>query len=344
MSGIADSAVDGLPISVVDLETTGLSASGDRIVEIAIVRKEPGQEPLLVLDTLVNPGRRVSATEIHGITDDDVRDAPSFVDIAPTVTYILSGSIFASYNVYFDAKFVDAELVRAGIQPFPPHVCLMYLRPLLDIGPRCSLNDACRQAGVPHVGAHMAADDAMASASLWMGYLPRMNVLGVRTYGDMATRKSYKFIDSFSTDPLPARPQPAPTRLKSRWNKPSTDAAQQLGARPATMTDQDRQSEYWDALKAVIADLRVTPEEVAYLRQKQRGLGLTEHEVRSLHARAFAGLLGDLTDDYLIDDREAEKIAGLADALRALGWAPGDRVMATVPAERRGFLGRLLGS
>lgn len=59
MSGISSSKVNEVPIAIVDLETTGLHPSGDRIVEIAIVRVEPGGTPRLVLDTLINPGRRI---------------------------------------------------------------------------------------------------------------------------------------------------------------------------------------------------------------------------------------------------------------------------------------------
>jgi DNA polymerase III alpha subunit (gram-positive type) len=47
----------------------------------------------------------MAATEIHGISDTDVRDAPTFDDIASEVAQALSGAVFAAYNVYFDAKY-----------------------------------------------------------------------------------------------------------------------------------------------------------------------------------------------------------------------------------------------
>src|SRR5439155_9599344 len=79
---VLDTPVSGATVAVVDIETTGLHAGADRIVEISVVRIEPGAEPTLALDTLVNPGRRVAATEIHGINDADVIDAPRFEVIA----------------------------------------------------------------------------------------------------------------------------------------------------------------------------------------------------------------------------------------------------------------------
>jgi DNA polymerase III epsilon subunit-like protein len=195
MSGIRGMHVDALPVAVVDVETTGLHPAGDRIIEIAIVRTDPGAQARVVLETLVHPQRRVSATEIHGITDAHVRGAPTFGDITPLVEEALSGAVFASYNVYFDAKFIGAELQRAGIAAFPPHVCLMYLRPMLGLGGRCSLADACRHHGVPHLGAHMAADDAVASAGLWLKYLSHMEALELRTFDDLASVLTLKSVD-----------------------------------------------------------------------------------------------------------------------------------------------------
>ncbi|MSO20231.1 MAG: 3'-5' exonuclease [Acidobacteria bacterium] len=120
MVGLPDRPILETPIAVVDLETTGLSTAGDRIIEIAIVRVEPNKEPELVLNTLVNPNRQVAATEIHGITDADVVDAPSFRDIAGNFLAAIGGCVFASYNVYFDAKFAQSELAAAGVNRFPP--------------------------------------------------------------------------------------------------------------------------------------------------------------------------------------------------------------------------------
>ena len=83
--GIANLPIDETPIAVVDLETTGLYPGCDRIVEISVVRLQPGRPAELVLDTLVNPRRRVRATEIHGITDADVEDAPEFDELVGDV-------------------------------------------------------------------------------------------------------------------------------------------------------------------------------------------------------------------------------------------------------------------
>ena len=121
--GIENREIRGTPIAVIDLETTGLAPGRDRVVELSVVRRDPGREPVLALDTLVNPSRRVAATEIHGITDEDVEDAPRFESIAANVVEALSDCVVAAYNVYFDIRFLAYELERCGVKCPPPHFC-----------------------------------------------------------------------------------------------------------------------------------------------------------------------------------------------------------------------------
>lgn len=330
--GIAEKAIANTTLAVVDLETTGLYPEGDRVVEVAVVRMEPGRAPALVLDTLINPQRRVSGTEIHGITDADVRDAPRFQDVAGSIIEALAGCVFASYNVYFDSKFMQGEFLRVGVPTFPPHLCLMYMRPMLGLGNRCTLEDACRAHGVQQAVAHHAGADALAAAYLWTAYLATLQKKGVRTFGDLAKLKSYKFIESFSTDPLtalfPGLGKAA--KFKPRGPVPSVaaapvpSAASSIGSE-ATWADRTASlAEYWDALTAVLADLAVSRDEVTYLTKKRKDLALTVDEVRWLHGRAYAGVLADICLDKAISDGEANALAELTSALRMLGWAPGD--------------------
>lgn len=318
--GIAERMIANTTLAVVDLETTGLYPDGDRVVEVAVVRMEPGRSPELVLDTLINPQRRVSGTEIHGITDADVHDAPRFEDVAGNILEALAGCVFASYNVYFDSKFLQGELLRVGVPTFPPHLCLMYMRPMLGLGSRCTLGDACKAHGVKQAIAHHAGADALAAAFLWMEYLNALQKKGVRSFGDLAKLKSYKFIESFSTDPLSnlSFDLRKATKLKPRASAAVPKAPSARPDRSAFM------SEYWDALTAVLADLTVTSEEVTYLMKKRDALQLTHDELRWLHGRAFAGVLADVCLDKAITDAEAEALGSLTSALRTLGWAPGD--------------------
>lgn len=96
----------------------------------------------------------------------------------------------------------------------------------------------------------------MASAELWLKYIKEMEKLEVRTFADLAKRKSYKFTKSFCTPFLLNTAPSNSARLKSRRNALTEQ-------RPAVSTPQMRRAEYWDALKAALADFAITEEEVS---------------------------------------------------------------------------------
>jgi DNA polymerase-3 subunit epsilon len=329
VSGIADRPVSETPIGILDFETTGLNPGSDRVVEVSVVRMEPGGASELALDTLVNPGRRMAATEIHGIIDDDVVDAPEFEDIAGDLVSALSDCAVAAYNVYFDMRFLDYELQRAGIRHSPPHICLMYLRPLLDLGAKCPLGEACKAHGIEYTPTHIAAQDVRASAQLMEMYSDAMRKWDIRTFRDLARLGSYKFFESFSRNPLRsqiAASHRACDRLKSRIGWTATASVSQVVAeRPEGPKAANRAlGVYWDALKAAVADLVITDEEIGQLKRSKQELGLREEQVRVLHARAFASVISQFIDDQWLDDRERRKLKRLHQCLSLLGWAPGE--------------------
>ena len=314
-TGIATRRIEETPVAVIDFETTGLTPGYDRVVEVSVVRIDPGERPRLVFDTLVNPARPMAATEIHGISDADVARAPRFQDIAGEILAATKGCAIASYNVYFDIKFLTFEMSNAGVAHDPPHFCLMYLRPMLGLGSRCKLQVACQQHGIDYQASHVAANDAMAAGQLFCRYLPEFRRQNVATYSDLAALRSYKFNNSFSFAPFP---EPATFGLR-RFDGAVARAGFAIEADPL----REAFAGYWDALKTVLADLEITDDELAYvLAERQRG-GLTPEQVRVLHARAFASVMSQFAEDQWLDDREVRKLRRLHSCLAQLGWAPG---------------------
>ncbi|MBI3090867.1 MAG: 3'-5' exonuclease [Candidatus Tectomicrobia bacterium] len=296
------------------------------MVEVSIIRIEPGREPRMVLDSLVNPSRRMAATEIHGITDADVAAAPRFEEIAGNVVQALQESVVAAYNVYFDIRFLQDELQRVGLRDSPPHLCLMYLRPMIGLGGRCSLDDACQAHGIPHAAAHQAAADA-AAAHLWGVYLRAMTDRRLRTFGDLAKLKAYKFIESFHEDCLGTQAAAGlqrGARFKTRGGGGAPLGVSAVSRAAVPGQRQDALHGYWEALKTVLSDLEVSEEELALLVEKKKHLGLTQEEVRSLHARAFADVISTCIDDKALDADECELLRRLYGCLKRLGWAPGE--------------------
>src|SRR3984957_18705642 len=112
----ADAAWAELPIALIDVETTGTDASIDRVVEVGIVIARGG-EIVERRNWLVNPGRLIpkEASDVHKITDDDVKDAPPFSAVAAEIAALLAGCIPAAYNAAFDKAFLTNEMARVGM-------------------------------------------------------------------------------------------------------------------------------------------------------------------------------------------------------------------------------------
>ncbi len=314
---VLETPVPDAAMAVIDIETTGLHPGADRIVEISVVRSEPGEGPTVVLDTLLNPTRPVAATEIHGITDADVSDAPTFDEIAGDVAHAISGAVLAGYNVYFDVRFLEDEFRRVKLRHTPPHVCLMYLRPMLGLGKKCCLSDACRAHGIIHEEVHTAAFDAMAGAQLWHVYIGAMLQKGIRTFRDLTTLKTYKFVDSLGLPTL--REWMISFLSRSGHTKPRS----QLRFTDESRRRLARVREYLDALTVAVADLQLTDYEIETLSDKRKELDLAPDELRAVHGRVFAALLSETLADSSVSEPEWDQLRRLHGCLKQLGWAPG---------------------
>src|ERR1700722_14491433 len=156
-----------LPIALVDVETTGKGASMDRVVEVGIVILRGG-EIVERRNWLVNPGRPIpqEATDVHKITDDDVKGAPTFEGVAAEVAAMLAGCVPAAYNAAFDRAFLTNELARVGmtlrrdVDWLDP---LVWARELQQGEKSRALGEVAARLGITLENAHRAADDAEAA-------------------------------------------------------------------------------------------------------------------------------------------------------------------------------------
>jgi len=154
--------------AVVDLETTGLYPSNDRVVEVAVVHLDESARVTGRFCTLVDPQRDVGPTRIHGVRAADIAGAPVFADVAAGVWDLLSGRVLVAHNASFDVRFLDAEFARCGVRlPPPPVMCTMALAQHYLVGaPARSLDACCAAAGIALGLHHSALDDAVAAAGL----------------------------------------------------------------------------------------------------------------------------------------------------------------------------------
>jgi DNA polymerase III epsilon subunit-like protein len=170
---------------VIDTETTGLDPHEDRIVEIAAVLFEAGAI-VERFSTRVNPGRTIpaEATAVHGISDADVADAPTFAEAWLLVCKMAESAILTcAYSQKFDRDFCRAELVRAELPQPPLALRKPWLDPLVFIrhfdkyakgSGRHKLSATCERRKVALVKAHAAEDDAVAAGLLWLAMEPEL--------------------------------------------------------------------------------------------------------------------------------------------------------------------------
>lgn len=176
-----------LPIAFLDTETTGVEAAFDRIIEVGIVFGKDGAIGERK-SWLIDPGRPIpkESTDVHGITDDDVKGKPSFEQVAHEIVAALRGAIPAAYNASFDRGFVLAELERCGTFEEPPPAIrrdVTWLDPLpfarefyKGKGESRALGAVAERLGVSLDQAHRATDDAEAALRVLYAFSrdPRM--------------------------------------------------------------------------------------------------------------------------------------------------------------------------
>jgi len=155
--------------AIVDIETTGGSATRSRITEIAIY-KHDGQKIVDEYQTLVNPCQDIpyNITKLTGIDNELVANAPLFFDVAKEIDAFLDGCVFVAHNVNFDYGFIKAEFERIGLSFRRKKLCTVRLsRKLLPGKYSYSLGKLCASEGIPLNNAHRAAADAKATAILF---------------------------------------------------------------------------------------------------------------------------------------------------------------------------------
>ena len=175
--------------AVVDVETTGMRAGlDDRITEIAVVVVHGGRREV-VFESLVNPGRPIprAIVAVTNITDEMVRHAPTFSQVADEVAGALSGRIFVAHNARFDWSFVSAEMRRArDIILDGPRLCTVRLSRRLVQGVRsCGLDNLTQHFAFENPARHRAAGDALVTAQLLDRLLGYAREGGARTLQDL---------------------------------------------------------------------------------------------------------------------------------------------------------------
>lgn len=191
------------PLIVFDLETTGLDFIRDRIIQISYIKVSPdGTEERE--NIFVNPEKPIphEVVELTGITDDDVKDAPTFKTIAPQLCEKFKGCDFAGYNSnHFDIPMLAEEFLRAGIDFDFSKVRLIDAQTIFHKMERRNLAAAykfyCGRKMEDDFTAHRADEDTEATYRVLMGELGKY-APGVQEEPDRVLENDMDYLAEFS--------------------------------------------------------------------------------------------------------------------------------------------------
>src|SRR5512134_2549324 len=145
-----------------DLETTGASASHDRISEVGMLEVERGRLAR-EWSSLVNPETRIppAIEALTGISNEMVRDAPTFAELAPELLERLEGKLLVAHNARFDYGFLRNEFRRLGLRYQSRVLCTVKLSRRLYPDHHChNLDSLIERHGIICSGRHRALGDA----------------------------------------------------------------------------------------------------------------------------------------------------------------------------------------
>ncbi|MDX1943124.1 MAG: exonuclease domain-containing protein [Saprospiraceae bacterium] len=154
--------------AIVDIETTGGKAIRDKITEIAVVLHD-GQQIIETYETLINPETYIpyGITQLTGITQEMVQDAPKFYEIAKDIVKLTEGAIFVAHNVRFDYGFLREEFLRLGYTFSRKQLCTVRLSRVAFPGLHSySLGNLIQHFGIRTDARHRALADALATTEL----------------------------------------------------------------------------------------------------------------------------------------------------------------------------------
>jgi DNA polymerase III subunit epsilon len=202
---ILDTRLSETEFSVIDVETTGLSARTNNIIEIGIVKIKN----LKITDkytSLINPGSDIPSfiTQLTGITNRDVKSAPTFDLVAEDIKDFISDSVISGHNFSFDESFLNAEMIRNDRTTFENQkVCTLKIARKLFPGLRSkSLSSVASFLKISNKNAHRALGDALTTAKVLIKQIKKLSdEAGIETVEDLIKYQSYSF-NSFSKNKI----------------------------------------------------------------------------------------------------------------------------------------------
>ena len=193
--------------SVVDIETTGNGYKGQKITEISIFLFD-GKQVIDEFTSLVNPEQNIPSfiTNLTGIDNAMVRNAPKFYEIAKKVAEITQDTIFVAHNVNFDYNIIQDEFKSLGFDFKRKKLCTVRLsRKIIPGLQSYNLGNICSAENIPINGRHRAKGDAEATTELFRRLIERDDQFIINSFLHAKSRQATlpPLLDKIVVDNLP---------------------------------------------------------------------------------------------------------------------------------------------
>lgn len=178
----------------IDVETTGLSPRTARVCEVAAASFR-GAERVETLAELINPGLPIPAevSKIHGITDEMVKDSPSFSGVAPGLLSMLEGAVVVAHNAEFDIGFLSMEFERVGLKfPALPVVDTLALARKNWKFKSNRLGSIAAELNFSNEGWHRALSDVEMTRKIFEHFITAFRAAGAVTVADLIKKSGGK--------------------------------------------------------------------------------------------------------------------------------------------------------
>jgi DNA polymerase III subunit epsilon len=275
--------------AVFDVETTGFGYK-DSILEIGIVLLDD-DEIVLEWETLINPNRDISNSEIHGINPSHLSTAPYFSDVANDIASLLSDRILVAHNLPFDQRMLTNEYSKLEIGIDPGKGICTYN------ATKMKLEVACKTYGIKNADSHRALADARATAIL-------LSRAGIDANNAVPAKIQHSVGKPFSR-----------TISRSAFENHEFKKASRIRRIMHSLdvpSGNSAQMSYMDALTSALSDLHLDVIEKESLGEWAQYLGLNSLQIREMHELYLNEFVAAAKRDGLVTKDEQSQIDSLS--------------------------------
>lgn len=300
-------------LAFLDLETTGFSPRrGDKILEVAIVTTDLEGNILDKYETLINPRREITGVEIHKITAEMLKHAPTMPEVLDDLLHHLQGKVIVGHNISFDLRFLNFELSKqTAMQVESYGICTLSMsRKILPELPVRRLDAFCNFFDINLSDAHAAISDCEATIKLFFELKQLSLELGIDGFNP-------KNFSPFLIDRqlLPKGISVIRSQANEMSNYERNRLADFIHRLPSNPADHVPVQLYLNLLDEVLADRIITPSEAQLVIDLIAEFGMSKEQVLKIHKDYLKKLVRVYLLDSILSDFEQNDLAQVSQLL-----------------------------